>query len=151
MNFPSVFEASTTDHILSRLDQLTAETKPLWGKMTAAQMLAHLNVNYDITYGNVEVKYNAFMRFMLKLFLKKTVVGDKPYKKNSQTAPVFEIKGDRDFDKEKARFVDFVKTTQTKKSFFEGKVSGAFGALSTKEWSTQFYKHLDHHFNQFGL
>ncbi len=148
----NVFEKSTTTAILKRLEKLKGDTVPQWGKMNAAQMLAHLNVNYDITYGKKEVNNNAFKRFMFKLFLKSAVVSEKPYRKNGGTAPYFIIKGDRNFEEEKAKLINYIKMTEEKgAAFFEGKESSAFGALTSKEWSNQFYKHMDHHFQQFGI
>ena len=62
MAYPNVFEASTTKLITYRLDKLANETTPQWGKMNAAQMLAHLNVAYDIAYGRIPTKYNWLMK-----------------------------------------------------------------------------------------
>jgi hypothetical protein len=39
---------------------------------------------------------------MMKLFVKNIVVGEKPYAKNSRTAPEFIIANQRDFEKEKS-------------------------------------------------
>ncbi len=80
------------------------------------------------------------------------MVGDKPYTKNSRTSPDFIIADERDFEKEKALFIANLKATEAKgAAHFEGRESAAFGKLSAKEWSIQFYKHLDHHFTQFGV
>lgn len=152
MAFPSIFDSAVTESSLARLEKLSPETKPLWGKMDAAQMLAHLNVSYDITYGKTNPKVGGFMKLMFKLFLKKIVVGDKPYKKNSRTAPYFVIADARKFEEEKAKLINYVKTTQEKGvAFFEGKESNSFGKMTSVEWSNQFYKHMDHHFQQFGI
>ncbi len=151
MAFPSVFDSSTTSTVLSRLEKLSSETQPQWGKMNASQMLAHLNVAYDMTY-TPKTKNSAFKKWMLKLFLKKIVTGEKPYPKNSRTAPEFIIKGDRDFDKVKAQFITYVEQTEKNGvSYFEGRDSPSFGPMTAKEWSNLFYKHIEHHFTQFGI
>jgi hypothetical protein len=36
-------------------------------------------------------------------------------------------------------------------TYFEGKDSNVFGKLTSKEWSHMLYKHIDHHFSQFGV
>lgn len=152
MAYPNVFQASTTDKILNRLEQLNASTQPQWGTMDAAKMLAHLNVAYDGAYGLSKVKNSAFKKWLLKLFIKQAIVGEKPYPKNSRTAPEFAIKGDRDFEAEKTKLIAYVKRVQTDgTAVFDGKESNSLGSLTAKEWSNLFYKHLDHHFNQFGL
>ncbi len=152
MNLLNTFDPLTTTQTLSRLDKLSNTTKPVWGKMNSAQMLAHLSVPYDIVYGKKESNPSFFTKLMLKMFVKKIVVGEKPYAKNSRTSPDFIVADERDFEKEKARLITNIKETEAKGgSYFEGKDSGAFGPLTTKEWSIQFYKHLDHHFSQFGV
>jgi hypothetical protein len=77
---------------------------------------------------------------------------EKPYKKNSQTAPEFLVKADKDFNKEKQRLINYInKTQQLGENYFEGKESHSFGKLTSVEWNNMFYKHLDHHLTQFGV
>ncbi|MFB9103442.1 hypothetical protein ACFFU1_00920 [Algibacter miyuki] len=48
--------------------------------------------------------------------------------------------------------VDFInQTQQLGANHFDNKASHSFGDLTKKEWNTMFYKHLDHHLNQFGM
>ncbi|MCD6016933.1 MAG: hypothetical protein K0S53_54 [Bacteroidetes bacterium] len=152
MPLPSVFDSKTTEETFHRLEKLNYMSKPLWGKMSAAQMLAHLNVTYDLAYGKIQSNPSFFTKLMLKLFVKGIVTNEKPYTKNSRTGPDFIITDDRDFEKEKSLFIDYVKKTESLGvQHFEGKESSSFGVMTSKEWSTQFYKHIDHHFRQFGV
>lgn len=148
----NTFDSSTTDSVLARLEKISANTQPLWGKMNVAQMLAHLNVAYDFSNGKLETKNSWLAKIMLKTFVKKIVVGDKPYTKNSRTAPDFLITDSKEFEIEKVKLIANIKETEEKgKDHFEGKESASFGPLTAKEWSNMFYKHLDHHFTQFGV
>jgi len=153
MALPNTFDSATTKNTLARLEKLSPDTQPNWGKMNAAQMLAHLNIAYDITYKKTPTNYNFFMKFMLKTFVKKSVVQENPpYPKNSRTAPAFIIADQRDFDKEKEQLIKYIgETEKNGKVYFEGLAHDAFGKMSAKEWSVLFQKHLDHHFSQFGL
>lgn len=152
MALPSVYEQQTTDETLARLEKLTHESQPKWGKMNVAQMLAHVSVSYDMAYGKIEVNNNFLMKLMIKLFVKKMVTNEVPYKQNLRTAPQFLITDEREFEKEKAHLIENIKLTQEKgKAYFEGKESASFGPLSAEEWNNTFYKHLDHHFQQFGV
>jgi hypothetical protein len=152
MTLLNTFDPKTTETVLSRLEKLNHTTAPQWGKMNSAQMLAHLNVPYDIDNGKKQTKISGFGKLMLKLFVKNIVVGEKPYIKNSRTSPDFIIADERDFEKEKALFIANVKETEAKgASHYEGRESSAFGKLTARQWSIQFYKHLDHHFTQFGV
>lgn len=148
----NTFDPKTTEATLQRLEKLNHTTTPQWGKMNVAQMLAHLNVAYDLENGKRPSKAGFFGKIMLKLFVKGIVVSDKPYKKNSPTGPDFVIADERDFEKEKALLISNLKETEAKgAAHFDGKESVAFGKLTSKEWSNQFYKHIDHHFSQFGV
>ena len=91
-------------------------------------------------------------RWLLRTFLKNIVTGDKPYSKNSRTAPEFIIVGQKDFEQEKARLIGFItKTQQLGADHFEGKENFSFGPMTAQEWNGLFYKHLDHHLMQFGV
>jgi len=148
----NVFSAVDTTEIINRISRLTPASKPLWGKMAVGQMLAHCNVTYELVYENMHPKPNIFLKFILKSFVKNIVVNEKPYKHDSQTAPYFVIKDDKDFDKEKTRLISYInKTQQLGELNFDGKESHSFGRLTKTEWNNMFYKHLDHHLSQFGV
>lgn len=148
----NIFDPKDTEEIIERINNLSPETQPLWGKMKVAEMLAHCNVAYEMVYTDKHPKPTGFKKFMIKLFAKQLVVGPKPYKRNLRTAPEFLISDERDFETEKKRLIDHLeKTQQLGAAHFDGKDSHAFGALSEKEWNTLFYKHLDHHLGQFGV
>ncbi len=148
----SVFNLNDSKEIIDRISQLTPDRKGLWGKMSVAQMLAHCNVTYEMAYENIHPAPNSFVKFMLKLFVKKTVVNETPYKKSIQTAPAFIIKEDKDFASEKERLINYIiKTQELGASYFEGRESLSFGSLNIAEWNNMFYKHLDHHLHQFGV
>ncbi len=54
---------------------LSPSTKPLWGKMYADQMLAHVNVAYEMTFEDLNPKPKGFKKLILKLLVKKAVTG----------------------------------------------------------------------------
>jgi len=152
MALPSIFDNKTTTNHLQRLEKLTASTSPKWGKMNAAQMLAHLNVAYTSSDLSTAPKKGFMARLMMKLFVKNIVVSEKPYAKNSRTAPEFIIADERVFEKEKTILISNIKDIEAKgENYFSGRENPAFGVLTTQEWSNLFYKHIEHHFEQFGL
>ncbi len=115
-------------------------------------MLAHCNVTYEMVLDNKHPKPNFLMKLILKLFVKKNVTSETPYKHNSRTAPAFLITDSRDFEKEKNRLISYInKTQQLGEAHFHNRESHSFGALNKTEWNNMFYKHLDHHLTQFGV
>lgn len=152
MTIRNLFDQNETQETIDRINNLSSNTEHLWGKMDVAQMMAHCNVAYEIVYTDKHPKPGAFGRFMAKLFAKNVVVGDKPYKKNNPTVPIFKITEERDFEVEKKRLVDHLhKTQELGTSHFDGMNNPAFGDLTDKQWNTLFSKHLDHHLRQFGV
>ncbi|MEM9142743.1 MAG: hypothetical protein AAGA86_07125, partial [Bacteroidota bacterium] len=89
----NIFDASDVQEVKTRIDALGPDTRNHWGKMSVDQMLAHVNVAYDMTYTDKYPKPTGFKKFIIKLLAKNAVVGPKPYKKNAATAPQFIITG----------------------------------------------------------
>lgn len=148
----NIFSTPVTEELISRVNSLSIDTKPQWGKMSVDQMLAHCNIAYEMTFTDKHPKPNALIRFMLKTFVKKGVVNEKPYPKNGRTAPAFIIADARNFEDERARLIAFLqKCRDYGPNYFDGKESLSFGEMSTQEWNNLFYKHLDHHLTQFGV
>lgn len=148
----NIFSPEVTQEVVNRIQQLTPESTPLWGKMTVAQMLAHLCVSYEKVYDANAVKAGLLKLFLLKTFVKNAVVSEKPYKKNSPTAPEFKIVDEREFEAEKNRLIQYIqKTQQLGKEYFHNREYPSFGVLTGDEWNNLFYKHIDHHLTQFGV
>ncbi|MEM1056431.1 MAG: DUF1569 domain-containing protein [Bacteroidota bacterium] len=153
---PDFFDRAVADDLLARIDRLTPETEPQWGKMNVAQMLAHCSkpfeAVYDEEYLRQNPKPNAVLRFVLRVLAKSAVVGDKPYKRNGSTAPSFIVADERDFEAERARLKAFIEQAHGESAAaYDGRESHSFGVLSAREWSTLFHKHTDHHLTQFGV
>lgn len=147
----NVFDDEVSKELVSHINALTPDTSSQWGQMTVAQMLAHCNVTYDLVYTDKYPKPKGIKKFLMKVFAKRIVTGPKPYKKNMRTSPVFLITDDKNFEIEKQRLIEnIVKTQKLGAAYFHDKESHAFGPLTATEWSILFYKHLDHHLQQFG-
>jgi hypothetical protein len=148
----NVFDPKDVNEFIERINQLTPDSKALWGKMSVDQMLAHCNVSYEYVYTNKHKAPNPFMKLMINLFVKKHIINEVPYKKNGQTAPAFIITDSKEFEKEKTRLIDHIlKTMELGENHFDGKVSLTFGKMDKRGWNNMFAKHLDHHLSQFGV
>jgi Protein of unknown function (DUF1569) len=152
MDLPNIFTKEVVEGVIERINKLTPSSRPIWGKMSVAQMLAHCCVSYEMVYTDKHPKPGFFMSFILKNFIKKMVVSNKAYPKNSKTAPAFLVSDEKDFEAEKQRLIGYIRETEILGTYiFDGKVSHSFGPLSANEWNNMFYKHLDHHLKQFGV
>ena len=153
MPLPNIFTKEVSDGIITRISNLTPETQRQWGKMDVARMLAHCCVTYEMVYEpDKHPKPNLVIGLILKLFVKRVVTNEKPFKRNNPTGPQFIIKSDKDFETEKGRLIAYIEKTQALgESEFDGKTSASFGVLDKTGWNNMFYKHLDHHLTQFGV
>lgn len=148
----NVFNQNDVAEIIERINNLSPESHAQWGKMSVSQMLAHCNITYEYVFEpEKHKKAGAFVKFMLKLFVKNKIVNEKIYKPNSPTAPDFIIKDEKNFQDEKIRLIAFItRAMESGADYFDNFESHSFGKLNKKEWNNMFYKHLDHHLRQFG-
>ncbi|MBX7162216.1 MAG: DUF1569 domain-containing protein [Saprospiraceae bacterium] len=152
MPIPNIFSSEVTEQFISRIQKIQDTTNPQWGKMNAAQMIAHCCVTYELVYENIHPKPGLLMQLLLKTIVKKTVTGTVPYKKNLKTSPAFLKTGEYNLALEKTRLINYLRRTQELgESYFDGKESHSFGKLNSNEWNNMFAKHLDHHLTQFGV
>ena len=50
MALPNMYDAAVAQSLISRINRLTPETTPRWGKMNVSQMLAHCCVTYEYIF-----------------------------------------------------------------------------------------------------
>ena len=149
----NLFDKYESKEVIERINKLTVASQPSWGEMDVAQMLAHLNVQYEVVYENEKFPSPNFIaKFFLKTFVKNKVVGPKPFAKNGRTAPYFLITSEKDFNTEKDRLAKYIAITQANGiEMLLDRKTKSFGKLTAEEWNTLFSKHIDHHLTQFGV
>lgn len=148
----NVYNSKDVNEFVTRINKLTPESKPEWGKMSADQMFAHINVAYEMALEDKHTKPGKFKTFIIKTLFKNIVVSEKPFKRNMKTPPEFLMVNKKEFDKEKARLINYLnKVLELGGDYFHGKESHGMGNLTKTEWNNMFAKHLDHHLKQFGV
>ena len=71
----NIFTQEVADEVIARIESLSANSQPVWGKMSVSQMLAHCSVTYEMVYTDKHPKPNKLAKFMLKAIVKKIVPG----------------------------------------------------------------------------
>ena len=147
----SLFNAPDNQEVIDRINALSPASKPLWGKMHVAQMLAHAQQPLKVALGELKLK-RGLMGFFFGKMAKRKLLADAEMKKNMPTAKEFLIRTDVIFAEEKKKLIALVQR------FYQGGPNGLtqedhpfFGKLTTEEWDQLQYKHLDHHLKQFGV
>lgn len=140
-------DASTRQAIDRRLRALRSDTTPRWGKMSADQMLWHVNRVLDVGLGQYQLPPR---RPPLPKGLMKFMVLRLPWVKNAPTHPNFVATERHDFEAERLRclrLVDILAGRPLDGIWLDHPI---FGPMSGREVSALQAKHLDHHLKQFG-
>lgn len=149
MEVKNLFDPTVKIEIIDRINKLTSQSERLWGKMDAAQMLAHVQVPIGVAFGTTTVKGNWLMKLILPLF-KKNLYDQKPWKQGLPTDKTFIMTGQsKDFEKEKTALLDMV--SRFSEPTMINEKHPVFGKLTKEQWSKATWKHLDHHLKQFGV
>lgn len=147
----TVYDKTTVEELISRLDKLTPETQALWGKMNAAQMIEHCSIGMETIRGTRVIK-RVFIGYLFGKMMKPSFYNEKPFKKNLPTAKELTIVNTVDFNKAKAEIIEHLKAIQTGgPENCTTKPHAFFGHLTPEQWGIGMYKHLDHHLQQFGV
>ncbi|MFM2047605.1 MAG: hypothetical protein RI955_151 [Bacteroidota bacterium] len=147
----NLFEKPTFENVMQRLQKINANTQRQWGTMSVAQMLAHTSTPLEYALGDKKGK-QSFIGKIFKPFAKKSFFDEKPYKQNLPTAPEFKAVEDKNFGTEKNRLSNLLNRFHTDGSKVAGNSAHLFlGKISADEWARTMYKHIDHHFRQFGV
>ncbi|MCA0154007.1 DUF1569 domain-containing protein [Winogradskyella vincentii] len=145
----SFFEDGVYEEITSRLNKINEETQPKWGKMNAGQMLHHCKMPLNIILEKED--YGVKPNWLVNFLFKKSMYSDKLWRKNLPTAPGFKISDKKNFEKEKQEFTKLIEELNNQRNRNDWQPHPAFGKLSKDQWGKMQYKHLDHHFRQFGV
>lgn len=146
---PSLFDASDRAELLRRVRGLRPDAERQWGKMSAAQMLAHCQRPLEVALGELALERN----WIGKLFgglIKRSLAGPKPLKKNGPTAPAFVVGDERDFASEQGTLARLIERFAERGPQGLALEHPFFGPMSAADWDTLQWKHLDHHLRQFG-
>lgn len=147
----SLLEPEAFEEVIGRLDRLTADSLPEWGKMNPGQAMRHCQFPLKIALKDGEIpKPNPLMKLVFMGF-KKSLYSDKPWKPNMPTTKKFRVAEERDFEYERDLLVKLIRDFHAKRDETEWKDHPAFGKLTKEQWGKMQYKHLDHHLRQFGV
>jgi len=145
----SLFNEDTFTEINQRIEKLTPETKPLWGKMNTGQMLWHSQGPLNIMLGKNH--YGLKPNWFLKILIKNSFYNDKPWRKNLPTVKPLKVVESKDFENEKARLKELLNEFGSQRDKNDWDPHPAFGHFTKEQWGKMQYKHLDHHLRQFGV
>jgi hypothetical protein len=145
----SFFEEGVYDEISSRLNKLNKDTSATWGKMNVGQMLNHCQMPLNIILEKED--YGVKPNWLINLLFKKSMYSHKLWRKNLPTAKGFAITDEKDFEVEKQAITNLINELNEQRDRNDWQPHPAFGKMTKDQWGKMQYKHLDHHFRQFGV
>lgn len=150
------FVEMTDEKVKELVNKLTEDAKPKWGIMTPQHMLEHLEYTYKIASGKIQ----DFEVVTPEKILDKVHASLYNYEKFPRNSKIPLLEKDTlpklnhpDLATAKEKFLEEREAYQ---NFFKDNPDAVlknivFGELNRYEWSLLDRKHLNHHFEQFGL
>jgi hypothetical protein len=146
----SLWQPEARSRLLKRLAELRPDAPRRWGRMTCPQMLAHVNDALRMAIGELATTPRPGpMRYPP---LKQLIVYVLPIPKGVPTARELLGRIDRaQWEQEAAVFPSLLERFASRPAGASLPAHPAFGALSRRAWGVLAYRHVDHHFTQFGV
>ncbi len=138
--------------ITARLRILRPDSPRHWGRMTAAQMICHLNDSFLGVMGDKPAKIPRFSLWRLTKGI--ALSGRMHWPRGVKTRPEFEqgVGGTppAEFEADRSVLLATIEKFTQKPRAFEFRPHPMFGRMTENEWMRWAYLHCDHHLRQFG-
>jgi hypothetical protein len=146
----SIWQEDCRHGLLTRLERLTPEAPARWGKFDATRMLAHVNDAMRMALGEVTP---AERKVPIRFFpLKQLIIYVLPFPKGVPTAPMLLDRCEGAvFRDEVQAFPQILDRLAKRADQTSWPPHPAFGSLSRRAWGVLGYRHVNHHFTQFGV
>jgi inhibitor of KinA sporulation pathway (predicted exonuclease) len=143
----NLYDADVYEEMLTRMSILTPGTQAVWGSMDVAQMLAHCSEVQDVYNGKpLDVP---FWMLLARPIVRPMLLSEKPFPKNLQTIDQFQVADPEEFDTQRERLINALRTMH---AFGRRDLNHKLmGRMTEAEVGWVTYRHLDHHFRQFGV
>ena len=143
------FDPKVQAELEARLQALKPSDPARWGTMDAARMLAHCVEGMKMATGDLKVKTSPMV--LIGWLLKRIAYDDSRFRHGAPTARELTIADPRDFEAERARLLAMFGVCAAGPQVVRNLRHPFFGTLTPDQWGGLLYKHLDHHFRQFGV
>ena len=147
----NLFDTATAAQIKERIRRLEPSSQRQWGKMSAAQAVAHCATTMEWAVGDKNEPRVFLGRLFGPLAKSRVLKDEAPMGRNMPTAKTLVVADERELAKESERLCALIDRFSTGGP--QGCTKHAhtfFGQLTPDEWAQLMYKHLDHHLRQFG-
>jgi hypothetical protein len=147
----TIFERSTREALIQRIQSLNENSAAQWGKMNVYQMLKHCTYwdAWILGKGTFVYKQEFIGRLFGKIGLRRMIKDEKPIDRNVPTSNQFKIKEKSgDLAADKLKWIALIEAYESYSN--PGFVHDFFGKMTEEQIGLLAYKHADHHLRQFG-
>ena len=145
----TIFDQTTRDELIIRINTLNENSQAQWGKMNIYQMLKHNTLWNEWIHGRHSYKRAFVGRVFGKMALKNVLKDERPLTRNTPTLPQLKIKETHgDVAAEKKKWIALIEEyAHFANANF---VHSFFGKMTKEQIGHMVYKHTDHHLQQFN-
>ena len=148
----NLWQPDRVQELKDRMARLQPDARPIWGRMTPAQAMAHCTIGMELSLGDRKPPRMLIGRLIGRAIKSRAFQESEPMRRNSPTIPGFQVSDYRNLA------VECEKLGRILDRFAAAGPAGCtshphsfFGPLTPDEWSMWMYKHIDHHLQQFGV
>jgi hypothetical protein len=145
----TVFDKTTRDELIARINTLNEQSTAQWGKMNVYQMLKHCTLWEGMIAGTIKCKRVFLGRLIGRMALKSSLKDESPMMRNAVTSPELKVKeSNGNVALEKTKWIALVEGYAHFST--PGFVHPFFGKMTKEQVGYHAYKHTDHHLQQFN-
>jgi hypothetical protein len=147
----TVFDKSTRDELITRINKLNQDCKAQWGKMNVYQMLKHCTLWDEMILHNKKYKRQFIGLLLGRILLRNEMKDGIPMRRNNPTIPELVIKERYgDLEVEKSKWSSLINEYSNYSLPDHSFVHPFFGKMTREQIGYHAYKHTDHHLRQFS-
>ena len=149
----SIFDSAVRSTLERRVRALRADSPRQWGRMSAHEAVCHMSDAFKMAFGEKAVvarptAFRPMLRFIALRLPMKWPRGVKTLPEVQQgcggTTPI-------EFERDRTELLALLARFSESGERSSVKDHPIFGPMSTAQWGSWGYRHMDHHLRQFGV
>lgn len=138
--------------MVDRVNKLSGDESPLWGKMSVNQMMSHLVQAGELPF---EASLPDRSTVLSRTIIKPLILYVMPMPKEVKVSADFDQQADgrrpEEFNADRECLISSINKLGELPADHKCQYHPMFGAMSAKQWALIVHKHVDHHLKQFGV
>lgn len=144
----TIFDKTTRDELIQRINSLNENSSSLWGKMNVYQMLMHCKKWEEMALGKVVYNQSFIGLLFGKSALPDFIGDERPFKRNVPTVPALRVK--ETIENMATLKNAWIQLLEEYDNFQNHNFTHPFfGKMDKEQIGYLAYKHTDHHLRQF--